>query len=847
MDLSRHPAPQPDTISLTTPTNGLVNTAVAIHLDKGTMPPPQPKVTLSENSIVGLRFQPDSGSDWDGQLNETDIPRMPGSLWSGPSNMQTNLSQQLVVARTRKNPINLHNEGEIVTKKRAIAGPRHMQLENAVEKEKTTRQKVLAVSVERNKQEVELDLIRRELQKERSERKRQSEQELAETKSFQEKLSELENKYHTHIEESDLCEAQMADQILQSEEEKEKLTRTNDELRQQIQDLLANFDQKLASKIEEIVAAKGLPNEPKVADNEALRRANEMMSAAARRAEEENAELQQNNTDFQRTIDDLKLQFERDLSQRDNEIRAMRQKVHAASSSSAPAPLGPMAGPSAAQQQNLPNARSKSSQSTPSTPTGTPPETQQPGSSSVPTGPTQSTPSETAKSPSQTQQPASSSTSTGRTESPPQMRHPNSSCAPTSSPQSIPSTPQTRQTEQPGSQHTRPSQRFDMLRSQGVKIPVIPLEPSHLSQVPGTSGSNGPTEFNPGVAFNPNDPQNMETMKAIIGEAIKQIGVGEVTSTKRRRSAVRTRVAAGIKEQQAKMTKVADKDWKANDYRLQLHRHEEVAAFEEGGEGPGDSGKLDFNKGWENSRWNKTVLRKVYDKIIAACRIDGGWNLPDVSEEYVMGELWGHLKQGREAWSKVQSRYLFATKKLETPQEVMLQVGTSTTMKMKSAASRARRECKYERRVGIVEKVIALKAHDAPDLAAWKYFRDMLEKLSLDGMSSEEEGTAKVGTKNMCIFWVKLCIWRAPEIKNYFAYIDNAGESEAIRGTRGSKTTPRFNSEEHGTSPAPNGLPRKMYNPTWLENEEKTRPGWVVEKLKVSQEAFELLTHATRL
>lgn len=154
---------------------------------------------------------------------------------------------------------------------------------------------------------------------------------------------------------------------------------------------------------------------------------------------------------------------------------------------------------------------------------------------------------------------------------------------------------------------------------------------------------------------------------------------------------------------------------------------------------------------------------------------------------------------------------------------------------------------KYTRRSGTIEKVIAIKLGQGdPDLKTWEYFREMLERLGSEGMSSEEEGVEKMGNINVSVFRVRLCAWRAPEVSEYLRYIDKEGENPAIRGTKGSRTSPRIPSEEIGVSPAPSGLPRKLYNPAWLGRQEISRPGWVVDELQISKEAFELLTFATR-
>lgn len=122
----------------------------------------------------------------------------------------------------------------------------------------------------------------------------------------------------------------------------------------------------------------------------------------------------------------------------------------------------------------------------------------------------------------------------------------------------------------------------------------------------------------------------------------------------------------------------------------------------------------------------------------------------------------------------------------------------------------------------------------------------MLEKLDCDGMSSEEEGVEKMGNMNIPVFRVKLCVWRAPEMVEYFKFIDREADNPAVRGTKGSRMVPRIQIEEPGTSSAPAGLPRKMYNPVWLNQAESVRPAWVVDELRVSREAFELLSFAIR-
>ena len=131
---------------------------------------------------------------------------------------------------------------------------------------------------------------------------------------------------------------------------------------------------------------------------------------------------------------------------------------------------------------------------------------------------------------------------------------------------------------------------------------------------------------------------------------------------------------------------------------------------------------------------------------------------------------------------------------------------------------------------------------NAPDLGTWQYSCDLLKKLSVDGMSSEEEGTSKIGDLHVPVFRVKMCPWRNPVIGDYFKYIDKESQNPAIRGTRGSKLQPRLPIEEHGTTPAPPKLPKCLYNSQWLEDQAEARgQEWIDEELMVSREIFELL------
>jgi hypothetical protein len=112
-------------------------------------------------------------------------------------------------------------------------------------------------------------------------------------------------------------------------------------------------------------------------------------------------------------------------------------------------------------------------------------------------------------------------------------------------------------------------------------------------------------------------------------------------------------------------------------------------------------------------------------------------------------------------------------------------------------------------------------------------------------MSSEEASTEAMGVCVVPVFHVKLCVWRAKEISDYFRVIDRTGDLAGIRGRTGAKPTPRIKSTTHGRSHAPSDLPREMYDPGWLLKEERERPLYVKDDLRISEEVFHLLVLAT--
>ena len=144
-----------------------------------------------------------------------------------------------------------------------------------------------------------------------------------------------------------------------------------------------------------------------------------------------------------------------------------------------------------------------------------------------------------------------------------------------------------------------------------------------------------------------------------------------------------------------------------------------------------------------------------------------------------------------------------------------------------------------------VEEVISIKtSQNAVDLEAWQYFRKLLEHLSVDGMSSEEDAVQDVGGQKVSVFLIKLCVWRAEEITEYLKFIDAEANNPIFRDRRGvkTKTCPRI-PVATPSSLVPHGLPRNIYHTRWLAGLESRCPDYVLDdsELCVSEEVFELL------
>ncbi|KAJ6537911.1 hypothetical protein B0H19DRAFT_1181280 [Mycena capillaripes] len=107
-------------------------------------------------------------------------------------------------------------------------------------------------------------------------------------------------------------------------------------------------------------------------------------------------------------------------------------------------------------------------------------------------------------------------------------------------------------------------------------------------------------------------------------------------------------------------------------------------------------------------------------------------------------------------------------------------------------------------------------------------------------MSSEEEDEVKVDDAKVIIYRVKLCIWREPRVVEYLRFVD-AQTALFKKHQRGPTPGSRIRNGTRGSSKAPCGLPKSLYNREWLK---KKTPAYLKE-LKISKEAFGLFVAVT--
>ncbi|KAJ7702634.1 hypothetical protein B0H17DRAFT_1127586 [Mycena rosella] len=255
-----------------------------------------------------------------------------------------------------------------------------------------------------------------------------------------------------------------------------------------------------------------------------------------------------------------------------------------------------------------------------------------------------------------------------------------------------------------------------------------------------------------------------------------------------------------------------------------------------------DEYRWDFSPGYLRCQWNRVIVGRVVDKALAADAL-AGRTLGSVDRKWLEQQVVTQLSRFRMEWSRVQPK--ITRGQLESPDDARNRAMGYILhhhITSKSTSSKLR---KYKTREATIALTIELKESDgtSKNIDTWKRFMQVLKYLGSSGMSSEEEGEVEVNSQRIQIYKIKLCIWRAAEVVDFWRFVDAQTDKIMKRRTAGGvKSAPRFRTTDHGTSDTPKGLPESLYSSDWLGKLKGTR---YYPELNVSAESFGLFIAAT--
>jgi hypothetical protein len=291
----------------------------------------------------------------------------------------------------------------------------------------------------------------------------------------------------------------------------------------------------------------------------------------------------------------------------------------------------------------------------------------------------------------------------------------------------------------------------------------------------------------------------------------------------------------------------------------------DIEAFEEEGDagttdGPDpDNMKFDM-EGGTTSLWNKKIFSYLVEQLSERCE---DALLPDVSRKYIEYLVTEKYTRCRGYWQQAQPRVVHGnTESLERVEARMTQ---KKEQHMEGARHRERRlqvsqntllrfmalvhplvHQKYNRRIQTLNIVLKEKAEEGEDdFELWKWLKEVILRLGVDGMSSEESDVDQnsVGVE-VTIYRVKILAWRR-KMEDELALIDQARKYAVKNGPRGTRPVDRRRSNINTTSsrsPVP-GLPEVLYDGNWLSNRTNEYKELI---LKVSKEEFRWLRLKSR-
>ncbi|KAG1779844.1 hypothetical protein EV702DRAFT_1043718 [Suillus placidus] len=152
---------------------------------------------------------------------------------------------------------------------------------------------------------------------------------------------------------------------------------------------------------------------------------------------------------------------------------------------------------------------------------------------------------------------------------------------------------------------------------------------------------------------------------------------------------------------------------------------------------------------------------------------------------------------------------------VRTMKEVGDRLMDQTNERLRVTRVLTRRATKFETRKKVTSALLSDRiATGKDDQAVWAYLQSLVETLGKDGMSSDE---SEHEDGEVQVFHLKKMPWRA-DVDHEMHIIDQQRLAGAANFTpRGSKPAKRFrNAIQESSRPAIEGLPRALYNSSWL-------------------------------
>ncbi|KAJ7064186.1 hypothetical protein C8F01DRAFT_1081545 [Mycena amicta] len=349
---------------------------------------------------------------------------------------------------------------------------------------------------------------------------------------------------------------------------------------------------------------------------------------------------------------------------------------------------------------------------------------------------------------------------------------------------------------------------------------------------------------------------NAERMKSVADwVAVQMVNEKKMKEKDMSRRRAPSSLAAARKEQQRKLTRPTDHEYKNLVRNIfgdatGLRHTEDARGFSPApanlvedckngqSQPPENSFQFFFGPSYVSCLWNRLLIGKLVDQTVDARKENPELqHLPDVDRAYITSLHNNILKRMQDEWKRHQQR------PAETEDQAHTRVAELAERRRVKVVSNSRKARKLQAQLDIAKKMkgVYREEHQAGTRDVFENTIQVLKALGAAGMSSEEETTSTSKTQNgqyhrTMALEVKIVPWRAFAADNFMEMLDwfrkkdnpkHFSGHDRIRGTEFSESLP------------PAGLPRNLFNPRWLENEQQYDPD-IVDTFKIGEPNFSL-------